>query len=110
MLQYIRRSSDTFHFRNRLMYGGGIKSGVHIWNSPTCGGRSVGIVRLRTKTTECFCLFVHIRDNVVDRTYPVQIFTTLQQGQIEPFFKIRKKYVQRNNCSLRSIFFKYAEN
>jgi hypothetical protein len=30
--------------------------------SPTCGGRSVGIVRLRTKTTE-FCLIPHIKFN-----------------------------------------------
>jgi hypothetical protein len=29
--------------------------------SPTSGGRSVGIVRLRTKATEFFVVFVYIR-------------------------------------------------
>jgi hypothetical protein len=34
-----------------------------VLTSTTCGGRSVGIVRLRTKTTEvffCFCCFVYV--------------------------------------------------
>jgi hypothetical protein len=29
--------------------------------SPTCGGRSVGIVRYRTQATEFVCLFILIR-------------------------------------------------
>jgi hypothetical protein len=45
-------------------YGRGIRCADHVTpfypqklalTSPTCGGRSVGVVRLRTKTMEFFC-------------------------------------------------------
>jgi hypothetical protein len=79
------------------------------WSSPTSGGRSVGIVRLRTKS-HGFCFFVLISEEEMEKTWEEAVFIKfvwfeqssplgclVMQSSRRPLMSTETKIYQTNN-------------